>query len=401
MKVATKFYQKNAFIFLDGKNNLPYFYIVKQGKIRISKKNSILGDSEEIKSVGYIFGIIQCLTGISDEESVQAFTDCEVFVITKDKIEELYKEHPNVILKILSEYSEILRKLDKDLIQYEYFSTSSNRNEKIFEIANKYISIGQDAKASHLLASGLKEFHDSKIVIDKINAHLKKMPKPDMIECTSPITEKKVAPKTVLFTEFELGHSFYIIKSGRVKITKLQHDKEVLLAILGDGDIFGEMAILNDKPRNATATTEAETDLMIIDKKSIGHLPSPLLVKILEFITKRIWLVEQQLICYKLPIPTARIYYLLTAKVKQVIGDPRKEFDKSFTFKFPIQELYQMLDFDEKSKRDIVEFENDKNLEFYWDSTKIRNIGALFDKNAYHFTRAQYQFNGMVDNSKK
>jgi len=397
MKVATKFYQKNAFIYLEGKNSLPYFFIVKSGKIRINKKNSILGDSEETKGSGYIFGIIQSLTGITDDESVQAVTDCEVFIVLRDKISELYEQHPKVILKILSEYSEILRKLDKDLIQYEYFSTSSNRKDKIFEVADKYVAIKQEVKAAHLLKSGLEEFKNNPEIITKINSKLTALPPSELCECGTSITEKKIDAKSVIFTEFELGHCFYILKSGRVKISKLRNDKEVLLAILGEGDIFGEMAILNDKPRNATATAETDVDIMIIDKNSINKLPSPLLVKILEFLTKRIWLVEEQLICFKLPIFVAKIYYLLTAKVKQVIPDPRKEFDKSFTFKFPIEELYQMLDFDEKTKNEIVDFENDKNLEFFWDSTKVKHIGTLFDKNSYHFSRALYALNGVID----
>jgi CRP-like cAMP-binding protein len=396
MKVATKFFQKNAFIYLEGKNSSKFFYIVKSGQIIIKKTNILLGNSEEIKSSGYIFGIIQSITGISDEETVQALTDCEIFVIIRDKINELYLEHPKIILKILSEYSEILRKLDKDLLQYDFFSPFLNRKEKIFEIANKYISLKQLTKASHLLTSCLEEFKSNDELNKKINSILDKIPKSEIVESNQAITEKIFTAQSVIFTEYELGKSFFIIKSGRVRISKLRHDKEVVLAILDEGDIFGEMAILNDKPRNATATAIIESEIMIVDNKSIDKLPPPLFVKILEYLSQRIWLVEQQLICYKLPLPTSKIYYLLTSKVKQIVHDQKNEYEKNLTFKFPVEELYQLLDFSEKNKKEIDEFLKDKNFEFFKDSIKIRNIADLFDRNSYHFSKGVHSHSNTI-----
>jgi hypothetical protein len=162
----------------------------------------------------------------------------------------------------------------------------------------------------------------------------------------------------------------------------------MVLAILDEGDIFGEMAMLNDKPRNATATAMTDVEIMIVDKKSIDKLPSPLFVKILFFLTQRIWMVEQQLICFKLPLPTSKIYYLLTAKVKQLIQDQKRDYEKNITFKFPVDELYQLLGFTDKNKREIDEFLKDKNFEFYKDSIKVRSIAELLDRNAYHFSLA-------------
>jgi CRP-like cAMP-binding protein len=396
MKVATKFFQKNAFIYLEGKNSSKYFYIVKSGQIFIKKSNQILGNLEEVKGTGYIFGIIQCITGISDEETVQAISDCEIFVIAKDKIDELYLEHPKVILKILSEYSEILRTLDKDLLQYDFFSPHFNRSEKIFEIANKYISLKQLHKAAHLLKVSLNEFQNKSDITAKINQILAKLPPVEIVSTSQSVTEKSYPAQSVVFTEYELGNNFFIIKSGRIKISKLRHDREVVLAILDEGDIFGEMAMLNDKPRNATATAMTDSEIMIVDKKSVDKLPPPLFVKILFFLTQRIWMVEQQLICFKLPIPTSKIYYLLTAKVKQLVQDQKKEYEKNLTFKFPVDELYQLLGFTEKNKKDIDDFLHDKNFEFYKDSIKIRNIGDLFDRNSYHFSKALHSYGGSI-----
>jgi len=56
-----------------------------------------------------------------------------------------------------------------------------------------------------------------------------------------------------IFCEEEPGMGMYIIKSGKVKITTKINDTENELAQLGVGDLFGELALLDESPRSATA----------------------------------------------------------------------------------------------------------------------------------------------------
>ncbi|CAG0961310.1 partial Cyclic AMP receptor protein, partial [Anaerolineae bacterium] len=60
----------------------------------------------------------------------------------------------------------------------------------------------------------------------------------------------------VLFREGDAGDRMYVIQSGAVRISKTVKGEEKTLAILGPGEFFGEMAILNAKPRTATAIVE-------------------------------------------------------------------------------------------------------------------------------------------------
>ena len=391
MKIPIKHYKKGAFIYLSGKVSPTEFYIVKDGKIKISKTNPILGTSEEVKSIGYIFGIIQCITGIIEEETAMAVTDLAVFVISKDKIKDLYINHKNVIIKILSEYSEILRKLDTDLTSYNFFPSTVDRKEKIFDIVLKYINLHEEEKAIFLLNNILREFPDDEEIKNKVKSIIPDLKKVDfIINENKNIYEVAFPAKSIVFTEFELANNFYVIKKGKVKITKLKHDKEMLLAVLGEGDIFGEMSILNDKPRNATAITEEETELMVIKKDSIEKLPPPIFIKLLEVLSKRIWMVQQQLVCYKLPTITSKLYYLLTSMIKQEINNPEFEYENVYIFKFPLKELCEMVncDYNKINKEEIGDFLKDKNLEFFIDTIKVKRIKDLFDKNIYHFSRA-------------
>ncbi|MCL1818202.1 MAG: cyclic nucleotide-binding domain-containing protein, partial [Spirochaetaceae bacterium] len=60
-------------------------------------------------------------------------------------------------------------------------------------------------------------------------------------------------PGDLVFSEFEPGDNFYLIQSGRVQISKVMGDIEKTIDILYPGEVFGEMAILEEAPRSANA----------------------------------------------------------------------------------------------------------------------------------------------------
>lgn len=73
---------------------------------------------------------------------------------------------------------------------------------------------------------------------------------------------------TVLFQEGEVGKEMYVIQAGKVNISKRVRDVEKVLVTLGAGEFFGEMAIISNKPRTATATVAEEAKLLVIDPKT-------------------------------------------------------------------------------------------------------------------------------------
>ncbi len=71
-----------------------------------------------------------------------------------------------------------------------------------------------------------------------------------------------------LFKDGEAGKEMFVVQSGKVRIHKNVRDVEKVLAILGPGEFFGEMSILNNKPRSASATVEEPARLLVIDPKT-------------------------------------------------------------------------------------------------------------------------------------
>ncbi|WP_309117042.1 Crp/Fnr family transcriptional regulator [Saccharothrix sp.] len=71
----------------------------------------------------------------------------------------------------------------------------------------------------------------------------------------------------VIFTEGEPGHRFYIIQSGKVKITaSAPGGRENLLEVLGPSDMFGELSIFTSGPRASTATSLTRVSALGIDQ---------------------------------------------------------------------------------------------------------------------------------------
>lgn len=77
----------------------------------------------------------------------------------------------------------------------------------------------------------------------------------------------------VIISEGEVGASMYVISSGEVKVYTRGSGQSgsVYLAKLGEGDFFGEVSVLTGKPRTATITAAAPTELLRLDKEKLDN----------------------------------------------------------------------------------------------------------------------------------
>ncbi len=72
----------------------------------------------------------------------------------------------------------------------------------------------------------------------------------------------------LLFREGDVGAVMYVIQAGRVRISRMFPTGERTLAVLGAGEFFGEMAILNAKAGTATATAVDPLKALVIDART-------------------------------------------------------------------------------------------------------------------------------------
>ena len=77
----------------------------------------------------------------------------------------------------------------------------------------------------------------------------------------------------VVFREGDHGEKLYLILSGRVRISReVAGMGEEALAILGPGDAFGEMSIVDDFPRSADARVHESCRLLVLNKQEVEEL---------------------------------------------------------------------------------------------------------------------------------
>ena len=74
-----------------------------------------------------------------------------------------------------------------------------------------------------------------------------------------------------VFKEGERGDRAYIIQDGAVEIFQIREEKEIVLGRLGKGGIFGEMALVDDKPRMANARSVGTSTVIIIPRRTFAE----------------------------------------------------------------------------------------------------------------------------------
>jgi len=79
---------------------------------------------------------------------------------------------------------------------------------------------------------------------------------------------RSFAPNTQIFSEGSQSGEVYLIRSGRVELTKKINGEPIMLKTLGPKEIFGEMAIIESKPRSATAIALMETECYVLTPKA-------------------------------------------------------------------------------------------------------------------------------------
>jgi PAS domain S-box-containing protein len=115
------------------------------------------------------------------------------------------------------------------------------------------------------------------------------------------VTEKTLGDGDVLFREGDNANTCYIVKSGAIEILKKdkKSGKDVRLAVRGQGEFFGEMSLLEDSPRFASAKSSGQSTVIEIDRdqfsKLIGKYPA-LAMKVMEVLSSRLRQSDIQLI---------------------------------------------------------------------------------------------------------
>jgi CRP/FNR family cyclic AMP-dependent transcriptional regulator len=88
------------------------------------------------------------------------------------------------------------------------------------------------------------------------------------------VARERAYPKnSVILFEDDPGDALYIVKQGQVKVVLIGEDgREVILSVLGEGDFFGEMALIDDEPRSAHVIAMDDSTLLVLRREDFQGL---------------------------------------------------------------------------------------------------------------------------------
>jgi CRP-like cAMP-binding protein len=186
-------------------------------------------------------------------------------------------------------------------------------------------------------------------------------------------------PGEMIFSEFEPGDNFYLIQSGRVQLVKIIGDIERTLDILHPSEMFGEMAILENSPRSATAIALDEVKVLEFNSQNFEILlmgNPQIALKLLKMFSKRIYGSKRRFMILTLPDPQVKI-----ADVFLMLDETQPDIDKTTErreFKTTVEDIAHWAGMSLPEARETLShFVTQRRMEIFSDRIILKNINEF------------------------
>ncbi len=94
------------------------------------------------------------------------------------------------------------------------------------------------------------------------------LPEPQLLLLTSVVSRKAFSRSSTIISAGDMTDSLYLVISGRLKVMMSDDEgREVILSIIGPGEFFGEMGLLDDSPRSASVIAIEPCELLSLSKR--------------------------------------------------------------------------------------------------------------------------------------
>jgi len=180
----------------------------------------------------------------------------------------------------------------------------------------------------------------------------------------------------IIFSEYEPGDAFYLIQSGRVQIVKVMGDIEKTIDILQPSEVFGEMAILEDSPRSATAIALDQVKVLEFNRANFEVLMMgnpQIALKLLKLFSKRIYDQKRRFMILTLDDPQAKV-----ADVFLMLDETQPPADRASErreFKTTMDDIGHWAGISGDQARDVLNhFVTQRRVEIFQDKIVVKNI---------------------------
>ena len=397
-------FRKGSYIVVEGKEDSANFYIIQQGTVRSQK---VYGGMPPVNyGPGDFVGVVPCMSGHAQIETAVAVTDVVAISVRKEQYPELISQNTPVALKIIKTFSNRMRVMNEMLSKATLKSTTRDDYEQLFYVGQFYEKARMNNVAAFAYYQYLKthptsenlEIAKQRFVALKQTAH------PVFLESTPDLT--RAYPKnTMIFSEAQSGADMFIIQQGEVTISKIVDGNVVTFAILGKGDMFGEMALLENKPRSASAIAHSDCVLMVVNRSNFNQMVSTqpqMIAKLTTTLADRLWSMYRNLDNANIVDPLFKMLDMLLLQLEK----QRKHIDFHSALKQPYQTEYTPLDLanmcgipSENQPLAIGKFMQEQNFQIQKEKIFIKDMLELAKQVA--FLKKQQAISNSINNSEK
>lgn len=314
-------FNKGSYIVVEGKPKNDIFYIIQCGQVRVHREDSIPGQQPELYGPGDFIGVISCMSNHSQIDTAVALTDVVCISVRRDQYPELIERNTPVAMKIIRTFANRMRLLNDALMQATLNNSASQTSEQIFRVASYYDKINQPSIAIFAYYQYIKA-NPQGVNVPKARERfqaLRNVSRAVYFESNQDLL--RVYPQnTMIMAEQQSGADMFIIQEGRVKISKIVDGTEVTLAILKKGDMFGEMALLENKPRSACAIAEENCRLMTVNRSNFNQMVATqpqLIARLTTMLAERLFQTQRQMVNSQLHNPVEKMIDMLALQIEK------------------------------------------------------------------------------------
>lgn len=379
-------FKKGSYILVEGKPYTDRFYIIQVGKVQCFKSTDIGAQTNAVLGPGDFIGVIPCMAGQSQIENVIALTDVVVIAVKREQYTELIKNNTPVAMKIIRTFAERMRFLNETLTKLTLKSNIVVSPETLFNIAAYYEKAGKFSIATYGYYQYLKNCpNGAKLPAAKKHFVVLK-PHSKAVYFETSEDPVRIYPKdTMIFSECQSGNDMFIIQNGEVTITKFVDDNEVVLAILKKGDFFGEMALLENKPRSASAIAHTDCKLMTVNRQNFNQMVSTqpqMIARLTNTFANRLWVMNRQLENTQIKDPVNKLLDMLALQIEK--NKSQGSTGNTWQFDITPQELAHMCGIPKEQQYGIIQmFITNSYIKLVDNKILVKDINALIDFAAY------------------
>lgn len=374
-------FKKGAYIYIEDNPEVDEFYIIRQGKVIEERSAGTMTNEEGVTlGVGDFFGVLSCMARRPRIGSVQALEDTTCIVVHGNQFEALIQQMAPIAMKIIRYFSQQLRHYDSILTKLTFKSSVEENPCNLFRIGEYYFANRKYTQAAYAYLRYIKYcpeggfINNAKQQIAKIN------PKKEDL-----IPQKQnffyiYKDEQIICLEHEPGYELYIIQEGKLKITKLVDDNEVLVAVLKKGDIVGEMSILENKPRSASVISFGPSKLMAVTKQNFEPMVKAhpeIARRIIELLSERIWIIYKQIQNHLISDPLGKIYDAMFTQLQKERVEIKD--GAAHLFDFGVEEVLKFVGLDNNDGRIAIKklFDTDKSFEIVENKIRTKNVSSI------------------------